>query len=324
LQLFDTDTLLNCDSPVVRTVSFTLELCSYPKILRQFVRGLDSLDYDILQGVSDSLSGHDSARISFHPRSSGPQSGEYVIVLEDGTQIAVPLTGFGRGIVFVEPTSISVELDTIGGDASLPLSISGLPKKEVTEVVVQYDPKLLYLGTFSNDGVQLDIPGEQWAGRSKLHLDTSALRIDTASGAMRFTVFPDGDTCFAVKLDSFVIINPASPCIYALGSGTTQQICPPRGCSVMTITNFLRYHRPPQFRIFPNPSAGTFTLRSDIEVGAARLTLSDAAGTLLLARDVHLHRGENSIDVGAVASGWYILRVTGPELDAQAVISIAK
>lgn len=323
-QLFVNDTLLNCDSPVVRTVTLKLQLCSYPKISKQYITGADSDDYAIVQGIRDSLSALDSAKISFHPRSSGAQHGEYVIVLEDGTQIAIPLAGTGRGIVFVEPTSASVVVDTIGGDASVPIEIKGLPKKEVIELVAHYDPKLIYSGAFASNGTQLDMPGEQWAGRSKLHIDTAALRIDSASGALRFTVFPDGDTCFSVTLDSMSILNPLAPCTYSVGSGKPKTVCPPIGCGIMTITRFLRYHRPPEFRVFPNPTSGTVELESDTELPEAVMTLSDAAGIPVITRPISLHRGNNSLEFGSIAPGWYILHLRSTAVDASTVVLVTR
>lgn len=323
-QLFVSDTLLNCDSPILRDVDFTLQLCSYPKIDTQYIGGPDSLDYVIVRPILDSLSGFDTATISFHPRGSGDRHGEYVIVLEDGTHIGVPLAGYGRGITFVEPLSASVTTDTIGDDVSVPIIMTGFPIRENLEVVLRYDPKLIYLGAFSNTGVPLDIPGEQWAGRSRLRITAGDLLLDTASGELRFQVYPDGDTCFKAVLDSLSILSPLAPCEYSIGAGVPIDICPPRGCGVMTITRFVRYHQPPRFTVFPNPSVGVVYLSSTQDVGEATMVLSDEHGTLLHLLSTTVRKGTTKLDLGTIPNGWYRLSLHSESADASCAVLVAR
>jgi|GEM_PF-3434116 len=61
--------------------------------------------------------------------------------------------------------------------------------------------------------------------------------------------------------------------------------------------------------VYPNPSRGTVTVRFGAEAGTAYLSLTDAAGTQVLARTVRTDGGENSINIetAGLNSGVYFL-----------------
>ncbi len=277
-ELFTLDTLANCDTPVVRSILFNSLLCSQPKIDTQYIIGIDSVDYSIVKGITDSLSSYDTVLVSFRPHSNGSQRGYYVLVLKDGTQFITPLHGYGKGITYVEPFTNYVSIDTIGGTANVPIRLNGFHVSESVELIVHYDPRMQYSGSYSITGTALDLPGEQWLGRSKIRVTASQLQLDTNSGVATFTVYPDGTDCFAVSLDSLVVLNKAAPCLYAIGTGVPKYVCPPRGCGIMTITNYMRKGVFPQLFIQPNPSHGTFTITSSHPIGASTLTLYDLLG----------------------------------------------
>ncbi len=309
-ELFTTDTLVSCDSPVVDIFHLRGILCSYPKIIGQKITGVDSLDYRIVQPVGDSLSGNDSAFISFRPRGSGAQSGEYIITLEDSTQISVPLKGFGKNIIFVQPMTADIAVDTIGGYAQVPLRFSGFPQKEDLEVVLHYDTRMIYNGSNSILGASFDLPGESWQGRSKIRIPKSELQLDTISGLAIFTVFPNGTDCFKVSLDSMNILSLFAPCTYSIGGPATAMICPLKGCGVMTLTNYLRHGTLPQLSIIPNPNQGTAFITSSETLGYATVEIIDILGRIYGVRNISFQKGMPvTLELDNLRSGSYYLNI---------------
>lgn len=308
-ELFTPDTLANCDTPVVRSIVFASLLCSQPKIDTQYIIGTDSADYTIVKGIADSLSSLDTVLLSFRPHSSGPQNGYYVLVLKDGTQFITPLHGYGKGITYVEPFTNYVRVDTIGGTANVPIRLNGFPVSENVELIIHYDTRMRYTGSFSIAGTILDLPGEQWLGRSKIRITKSELQLDTNSGFATFTVFPDGEDCFIVSLDSLEILNKAAPCLYAIGNGIPKYVCPPRGCGIMTITNYMLKGVFPQLFIQPNPNHGTFTVIASDPIGESTLSLYDMLGTEISTSYQTIKAGTNSVSFNQLRSGSYYLRI---------------
>ena len=307
--LFTNDTLANCDTPVVRSIFFSSMLCSQPKIDTQYIIGIDSADYSIVKGITDSLSSYDTVLVSFRPHTSGPQRGYYVLVLKDGTQFTTPLHGYGKGITYIEAFTNYVSIDTIGGTANVPIRLNGFPIAESVELIVHYDTRMQYTGSYSIIGTALDLPGEQWLGRSKIRVTASQLQLDTNSGFASFTVFPDGEDCFKVSLDSLVVLNKAAPCLYAIGTSVPKYVCPPRGCGIMTITNYLLKGVFPQLFIQPNPSHGTFTITASQPIGASTLTLYDMLGVEISTTQQIITAGANTISFDRLRSGIYYLRI---------------
>ncbi|HYM19384.1 MAG TPA: T9SS type A sorting domain-containing protein [Candidatus Kapabacteria bacterium] len=322
--LFGGDTLTNCDSPVVGISRFRALLCSFPKIDTQFVSGPDSLDYAIVKGIKDSLGSSDSIVLAFRPRGSGERNANYVLVLIDGTRIIVPLSGAGRNITFVEPVSKSVTVDTIGGFAHVPIQLRGFVKKESLDLLLHYDPKLRYSGCYSLGGKRLDDPSVSWAGRSKIHLDTADLRLDTISANAVFTVFPDGDSCFAVSIDSLTILNPLAPCLYSIGDGVPVQVCPPRGCSIMTLTNFLLHRWRPKVYIMPNPSSGSLSLYSEKDIGNSSISVTNDLGNVVRSSEKNILAGENRILETGLPTGHYIVTVSSADQSYTADFVVSK
>lgn len=308
-KLFTTDSLANCDPAKVRSIFFSSQHCTQPEIDTQYIIGPDSLDYKIVKGITDSLSGFDSVLVSFRPRSNGPQTGSYVLVLKDGTKFIIPLAGFGKSIVFVEPTSVSVTVDTIGGTAYVPLQINGLPNTESIELVVHYDKKLQYSGSYSLIGTPLDKPNEQWDGRSKISIPTSEIKLDTITGFATFTVFPDGDTCFKVTIDSLNVLNPSAPCLYAIGSGVEISICPPVGCGIMILTNYMRYQTFPTIFLSPNPGSHEFSIASTKDLGESTITIADELGRVVMTTTENIKQGNNKLSIENIRGGKYYLKI---------------
>ncbi len=321
-QLFTKDTLSNCDSAALEAVHFHSLLCSTPIIDTQYIIGKDSLDYRIEQGIKDSLASDDSVILSFRPFTSGPQDGTYVLVFKDGTKFFVPLKGFGKDIRLLSPASQSISLDTIGGLAVIPIRINGLSKPEHIEVVLHYDPKLKYEGSYLPDGRRIDKAGEQWDGRTKLELQLSDVNIDTTSAVAIFTVFPDGDTCFTAVLDSLNVLDLVVPCFYTFTPGIPIQICPPRGCGIMTITDFMLGGTMPHLSIRPNPARKDITLNTPKSLGSCKVGLYSSSGAKYWSGELPIKQGDTRLPIPLLTPGTYYLSIRSTLGSAVLPISI--
>ncbi len=308
--LFTTDTLVSCDSPVVSTVHMRGIFCKHLKIVGEKIQGINFSDYGISKSIGDSLTGDDSVLISFRPHGSGARNGEYIITLEDSTQLAVPLKGFGKDVLFVEPKTQDIAVDTIGGFAQVPIRFNGFLQKEDLEVVLNYDKRLIYNGSISYSGASLDVAGEAWSGRAKLRIPKNELQLDTISGIAIFTVFPDSTDCYKVALDSMNILSPFAPCTYTIGNAVTATICPPKGCGVMTLTNYMLHGIMPQLRITPNPNQGAAFISSSATLGDGSVEIVDMLGRICTKKSISLTKGiPAKLEFNDLQSGSYYVRV---------------
>jgi len=308
-ELFTTDTLVSCDSPDIQSIHLHGIFCKHLKIIGERFQGADSLDYNIVKSVGDSLTGDDSVYLSFRPHGSGSRNGEYIITLEDSTQLAVPLKGFGKDVTFVEPRTHDIAVDTIGGYAQVPIKFNGFLQKEDVEVILNYDPRMTYNGSISLSGRSVDVPGESWSGRTKLRIQKNELSLDTVSGIAIFTVFPEGADCFKVSIDSMNILSSFAPCTYSIGNSVTAMICPPKGCGIMTLTDYLRHGIMPQLRIVPNPATGNITIYSSVKLGNCQCIIFDQLGRTVDKRNFNITEGQNNCVFEKLRSGYYHLKV---------------
>lgn len=312
-ELFTTDSLRVCDSPVVANIYLFSSFCRTPRIISQEITGSDSLDYRLLAGVGDSLTGIDSITISFKPSSAGDKRSYYTITLEDGTKLSFPLKGYGRGLKFVGSATLDAATDTIGGYVSVPLQFTGLDRSQDIGLVVRYDPSLIYLGSYTNDGARIDVPGETWKEGSRLAIASEKLRLDSASGFSYFAVYPRrGEPCYSVTFDSLTILDANSKCEYILGGGINANICPPRGCGVMIITDYLLQEVIPDIRLQPNPTSGRIMLTSQDSLGISVFDVFDNAGRMVYSERVNLRASAHiPVDLTHLPAGSYFANIIG-------------
>lgn len=312
-ELFTTDSLRVCDSPVVGYIQLLSNFCKTPRIIAQSITGIDSLDYVLVRGVRDSLSGNDSVIISFKPSAAGDRRGYYTITLEDGTKLSFPLKGYGRGLKFVESSTLNASTDTIGGYVAVPLTFTGLDREQNIGLVVRFEPTMTYLGSFTNDGTRIDLPGEVWQDGSRLAIPADKLRLDSASGYSYFAVFPRRGPCYDVSFDSLTILDEFSKCEYVLGAGIQATVCPPTGCGIMIITDFMLQGSVPDLMVQPNPTSGNLTLTSSEALGACEVKIFDNVGRLVYQHQMELGAGSHyRLDLTHLGGGTYFATITSP------------
>jgi hypothetical protein len=305
-QLFSRDSLRHCENPVFAKLFITSAGCPLPKILSETISGSDSADYEIAQFVR-SISGYDSLEISFSPSDSGARIAQYQLTLDNGTTITIPLLGYGIPSVPLNMSSANEATNTVGGDVSVPITITGLTHPENINLTLHYDTTLQYQGFFDPSNVKLDIPGQQWPGRSKLNI--ASAQSGVVAGYARFTVFADSTVKPQVTFDSLDVLSATSPCEYTLPSAVTSTITPPSGCGTTILSQVLQSGQIPTFTIRPNPTMGDAELTSSLDLGDAEVEIYDMLGikradiTVTLAKDTPAHISLPD------AAGIYYLRI---------------
>ena len=275
LNLFTSDSIFICDPPKKETLTLNTNGC-LPKIVAQNITGLHAADYTFIRQISDPLRSLDSTIISFTPSDSGVRNAVYEMTLGNGTIISVPLQGFG---ITPHPLTLSIpnkSTDTIGGSVNVPITINGLDHAEDIDLVLHYNNELTYHGSYSLANVQLDIPTEEWAGRSKLYI--AQAKPNSILGYAKFDVFNDSLMKSYLTFDSVTVLTMRDPCQYILPASVTSIITPPSGCGIETLSRFMHEGTMPQFSLSPNPTSGEISIISSANLGEVSVAVYDMLG----------------------------------------------
>jgi photosystem II stability/assembly factor-like uncharacterized protein len=179
--------------------------------------------------------------------------------------------------LYISATSANLSIDTIGGEAGVPISITGLEGISDIELILRYDKDLTYKGSYSLDNVPLDVPGESWPGRAKLRINRA--KGGAILGYARFDVFPiTGIDTFRVTFDSLNILSSGITCQYILTVPTASTITPSPGCAARLISRFMTTGQMPQLSIVPNPTSGNFSIASSHDLGIMKIEIFDMLG----------------------------------------------
>ncbi len=266
--LFAGDTV-SCDS-LTRSVVFTTRGCSPLSVTAANITGTDAANYRVVSLTKDSV------LVTMQGLTLGSQQAELVLQLSNGSSDTVALTGF------VNTTSRTLTLltqdvhtDTLGGTVAVPITLDGLISPESVNFVMNYDATLDYLGSFSPSGVKLDIPGEQWPGRSMLQVLKAAP--DSLLGYAMFNVFNDSAAAAHATFDSLVVLN-APVCEYSAPTPVTSTITTLSGCGITILSDLLHLGQAPLFRIWPNPASGNVWVSSSTDISNGTLEIYDMLG----------------------------------------------
>jgi photosystem II stability/assembly factor-like uncharacterized protein len=212
-----------------------------------------------------------------------------------------------------------VSADTIGtNDLLIPIIVKNLGEQRDIECILHYDPPshLKYEGSFSKSNVSLDVPNQQWTGRSKLQMP-NASSSDSILGYARFTLTADSSIKPKVWFDSLQVFNVIMPCaIYDLfipsGNTAVSNITMPSGCGTRLLSDFLRTGLILELRVYPNPSEEEITIIANCAITQdARIEISDALGAKVYSENRILPSGQSSIHlpIHDLAQGVYFVRV---------------
>lgn len=307
--LFMQDSLYPCDSPITRTIYVSASGCPEAKIVSQNVVGGAATDYSILRTSSDSIVSVDSVILRFAPIIAGARDAAYVVHFENGDSISIPLLGYGNAPSTLQIATSDQSVTTLGETIHVPVDLSGLVSNQTIEVTLHYDVSsdLDYLGSFTRTGAQVDVAGESWPGRSKL------LILGAMSGTIctaDFAVFADTVQTPRIWFDSLAVVDPPTPCAFAIGSADSAAVSIVSGCGIGTISRFLHHGILPVVSVVPNPANSTVEVRSTM-AGDATFELSDVIGV------VHLRLAQaisaevpGVLDIRSLPAGMYVLRVS--------------
>jgi photosystem II stability/assembly factor-like uncharacterized protein len=224
--LYTTDSLYLCEQPKVEHLSITSSACPPRQIKSQTIIGAASADYAFARRMPSPVVPLDSIAITFVPGDTGLRSASYSLTLDDGTQITIPLIGYGRAPHPLALRTSDQSSTTLGGTVEVPITINGLIRAEDVEIVLHYDASLPYQGPFSLSNAILDVPNEQWLGRSKLRIAQAVS--GQVAGYARFLVFNDSLTKQEVSFDSMRMITELFPCEYVQPESVRSTISPPK------------------------------------------------------------------------------------------------
>jgi hypothetical protein len=268
--LFVADTI-SCDS-ITRSVAFIGNGCSSQSPPTIAIIGANAASFKVTHVSNDSVS------VTLYGVTDGEQHAELVLTLDNGSSDTILLAGYVKTSANVLSFSTeNVHTDTLGGTVSVPIAINGLIHSENVELVLNYAGTLDYLGSFSPAGVKLDIPGEQWAGRSELQVNGALSGVIV--GYAKFNVFNDSSAIANATFDSLTILTPITSCEYALPDPVIDTITTISGCGITMLSKWLYLGQEPTFSIWPNPAAGNVWISSSDDLGDVAITIYDMLGT---------------------------------------------
>ncbi len=279
-RLFQADSLyVNCDPAPADTIRVSAASCIWPHVKSERIVGADSMDYTISNPISSTLGPNDSAIILFTPSDTGLRAASYELRLDNDTIVTIPLMGVGlrTNDLSIDASSLDAKTDTIGGDVAIPIKLDGLVRPENVEVVLHYPvADLVYDGSFDRFGTKVDIPGEEWPGRSKL-----LIRNDmpgTVAAYAQFNVFSDTAYNPQITFDSLEVPTSISPCEYLDPPAATATIYPLQGCGIQMLSHWVHFGERPVFGIRPNPTSGDISITSSINIGNVSIEVYDMLG----------------------------------------------
>ena len=301
--LFTTDSLIVCDTSVSGFFYLQPMGCVPPTVTMIEIRGSDSMSYTTIPIAGDSIG------VQFLPIFDSLNNSQLVLTLSDGRQKTLTLSGYG---IPRKPLSLSTQdqtSDTLGGSVIVPIALNGLKNPENITLIIHYDTVLNYNGSFASlpSGSKLDIPNEQWKGRSKLKI-TGATSNATLGYAL-FDVFNDSVPIQHVTFDSVTVLSAISGCQYISPDIATSTITPLSGCGVSTISKLLHYGKMPELLIIPNPAGGETSITSSMDLGEINAEVYNMLGTLISSAILVLDQNTPAKLLLPVSNGVYEIRV---------------
>jgi hypothetical protein len=205
---------------------------------------------------------------------------------------------------FTHESIADIYTDTIGGDITVPINFKSSVDINA-EFTLHFDTTdLVYKGTFDSYNIDHTI----WVGN-----ETARIRYNPSQDSIlyaRFLFFPTDSNCTKIRIDS--LIEPTDYTTCATGRSLTATICGPEGCGISTLSRFIRYGTTPTFTITPNPTRGTITLQSNMDIDDASIEIRNQVGAISYSSRSDIKKADVlSLDVSSLPSGAYILLVKG-------------
>lgn len=324
--MFMSDSLFLCQD-VEREVEVSLIGCAILRIASQEIRSTDSTAYQVVSKAGDSLSTN-TVRVRFIPRKGGVASGEYVITLDDGRSVSIPLGGFGRAPVpLTLSTTATYHTDTLGGTFNLPIIINGLDRPQTIGLTISFDTNLEYLGTTSaRTNETLDARRDGNASPLHIILPSSHVIPNEISAYANFAVYADTVKPSFIHIDSLYVLTQDAPCQYITDTRTVTEVTGASGCGITIISDFLRYNKKPDLSIYPNPTSGALTIHSTDKLENVTVEVVDIVGQVRMTTTFTGSLSEFKMNVSALPSGAYRIRLATQDnlFKAEAAVVVEK
>ncbi len=309
--LFKTDSVYLCSPGIGNKVFISVAGCRIPDVISQIISGTSSSDYMIIRNVNNSIDHSDSLLIDFKPSAGGMRTATLTLTFADGSMVKIPLQGFGISPHQIILTTNDQSTNTIGGSVDAPITINGLDHDEDVDLVLHYNSELTYHGSYSPMNLQLDIPGSQWSGRSKLHIPQ--VKPNMIVGYARFDVFNDSLSKSQVRFDSVIVMTAVVPCQYILPLSVTSIITPPSDCGADIISRFLHNGTVPQLTITPNPTGGEVWIRATQDLGEVSIGVYTMLGVQIMMKTLTIEKNTSTKIMLPEVRGMYNMRVRSAE-----------
>lgn len=324
--LFIGDSLFLCEE-TEKAIDIKLIGCAILHVASQEIRSADSSEYEVLSKADDSLSSC-SVRLKLIPRKGGAVKGEYVITLDDGRHIHIPLGGYGRAPVpLALSTTATYHTDTLGGTFNLPIIINGLDRPQTIGLTISFDPNLEYLGTTSA-GTHETLHARGEANISPVHLilPSSHVNLNGISAYANFAVYADTVKPSFIRIDSLYVLSQDAPCQYITDTRTVTEVTGASGCGITIISDFLRYNKKPDLSIYPNPTSGALTIRSTDKLENVTVEVVDIVGQVHMTTNFTGSSNDFKMNVSGLSSGAYRIRLATQDnlFKAEAAVVVEK
>jgi photosystem II stability/assembly factor-like uncharacterized protein len=300
--LFDLDTVY-CGDTLIRTIDIQRAGCGAPVPTSYTLAGVDAQNYRVTTDTA--------VHVSFIPQQSGQSSATLVISISDGSSRSIQLSGVLQAVH--PPLSIITAdqaTDSIGGGVNVPFTPKGLHKPTDITVILHYAGDLDYLGSFDAANHQLDMPNEQWSGRSKLYIANA--RPDVIAGYSKFNVFTDSSFQPTVTYDSLNVVSNAI-CSYDFKGPAVCMLEGPTNCGNIFLSRLLRTNSI-LVNIWPNPTTNDVHISSQQNYGDVRVIIHNALGATISDEHIAIQRDRDIHLSLPQTSGLYEIElVTGSE-----------
>lgn len=208
--------------------------------------------------------------------------------------------------------------DTAGTNIYLPIYLKSNATMPSLNMVMHYPTtKLTYLRSVLPSGKSIDISGEQWVGRTKLHFDANDIAAikDSLAGYSVFIRSPGETDCYDIIFDSMAAAVPDDPCT---GSVRVTSLTPIVkgliGSSTwcLTVADVSDDPKPSGNITFrPNPAKDIGSLLCRDYSGKLNITFVGELGIVLKEQSVTITAGiPVPIDLNFLPDGMFYLTIT--------------
>jgi photosystem II stability/assembly factor-like uncharacterized protein len=306
-KLFEFDTLSLCDQPQISKLILKDSSCLPWSVRSYNWSGADSVFYQVIRRLPDTLRGTDTLGVTFMPDSVRAYSATLTLDLSDGTKVPIEFGGVGAPPATVSIATTNQSTSIIGGDIVLPILLAHTGHPASLVFRVRYDSSVLVIDEAKSESGH-DLIVQRRPGSVILRIDSADIA-QIQSGRIHFSMFPASDSCSKIVIDSVSFDPSMQPCALLLNNEVETEVCGPGGCTGFILTNFIRRSKLPSFSIHPNPAESQISITASEFDSQAVLRITNAMGSQVTQHLLDFQKNSTAtVNIGGLPSGMY--RVT--------------